>query len=86
MSQNRADDVSYVASELKSAAAQAGAAIHGTARRIGAETSDLGEQAYQQGARGAKYVTRNVEAQPLVALALAASIGFLVGLFVRRES
>jgi len=62
--------------EFKSAAQRAGATIQDTASKIGAETAELGEQVYEQGARGARYVSKNVEAQPLAALAIVG--GWLV--------
>ena len=71
--------------EFKSAAQRAGATIQDTASKIGAETAELGEQVYEQGARGARYVSKNVEAEPLAALAIVGAIGFVLGFLVGRD-
>jgi len=86
MSEERTEGHANAAGEFKSAARRTGAAIQDAASRIGAETSELGEQVYEQGARGARYVSRNVEAQPLAALAIVGAIGFLLGFVVGRLS
>jgi ElaB/YqjD/DUF883 family membrane-anchored ribosome-binding protein len=72
--------------EIKSAAGRAGTAMQDTARKIGAETSELGEQVYEQGARGARYVSRNVKAQPLAALAIVGAVGIVLGVLIGRLS
>ena len=74
------------AGEIKSAAGRAGAAIHDTACKMGAETCELGEQVYEQAARGARYVSQNFEAQPLAALAIVGAVGFLLGFFLGRKA
>ena len=86
MSEKSTESDANTAGEIKSAAGSAGAAIHETARKIGAETCELGEQVYEQGARGARYVSRNVEAQPFAALAIVGAVGFLLGFFVGRNA
>ena len=86
MSEKRTEGHADTAGEIKSAAQRAGAAIQDTASKIGAETSELGEQVYEQGARGARYVSRNVEAQPLAALAIVGAVGFLLGFLAGRLS
>jgi len=85
MSDKITESVANTAGEIKSAAGRAGAAIHDTARTIGAETCELGEHVYEQGARGARYVSRNFEAQPLAALAIVGAVGFLLGFFMGRN-
>ena len=85
MGENPTEGDPNIAGEIKSAVGRAGAALHDTARKIGAETSELGEQLYEQGARGARYVSRNVEAQPLAALAIAGAVIFLLGFLVGRR-
>lgn len=86
MSEKRTEAYANTAGEIKSAAGRAGAAIQDTASKIGAETSELREQVYEQGARGGRYVSRNVEAQPLAALAIVGAVGFLLGFLVGRLS
>jgi len=58
MSEKHTESDASTTGDIKSAAERAGAAIHDTARKIGARTSELGEQVYEQGARGARYVSR----------------------------
>jgi ElaB/YqjD/DUF883 family membrane-anchored ribosome-binding protein len=86
MSEKRTEGYTDIVGEIQSAAGRAGTAIHDTASKIGAETSELGEQVYEQGARGARYVSRNVEAQPLAALAIGVAVGFLLGFLAGRLS
>jgi ElaB/YqjD/DUF883 family membrane-anchored ribosome-binding protein len=83
--EHHSEDHANTADEIKSAARRAGAAIQGTASKIGAETAELGEQVYEQGARGARYVSKNVEAQPLAALAIVGAIGFVLGFLAGRR-
>jgi hypothetical protein len=75
MSEKRTGSDVNISEEITSAAGRAGAAVHNTARKIGTETSELGEQAHERAARGARYVSRSVEAQPLAALAIIGAVG-----------
>ena len=86
MSEKHTESNDGTIGDIKSAAERAGSAIHDTARKIGAETSEIGEQVYEQGARGARYVSRNVEAQPIAALVIVGAVGFLLGYLVGRTS
>ena len=83
--EHHSEDHANTVDEMKSAARRAGAAIQDTASKIGAETAELGEQVYEQGARGARYVSKNVEAQPLTALPIVGAIGFVLGLLAGRR-
>ena len=86
MSEKRTESDANISEEITSAAGRAGAGVHSTARKIGTGTSELGEQAHEQGACGVRYVSRNVEAQPLAALAIVGAVGFLLGYLVGRTS
>jgi ElaB/YqjD/DUF883 family membrane-anchored ribosome-binding protein len=86
MSEKRTGSDANISEEITICAGRAGAAALNTARKIGTETSELSKQAYEQGARGAHYVSRNAEAQPHAALAIVGAVGFLLGYLVGRTS
>jgi ElaB/YqjD/DUF883 family membrane-anchored ribosome-binding protein len=86
MDNNDADGEQDTAAALKPDGEQAGTGMHDTARRIGGEAAEMGERVYEQGARGARYVGRHVEAQPLASLAIVGAVGFLLGFLVGQRS
>jgi len=86
MSEQHTERDASAAGDTVPAAERAAAAICDTAYRIGAGTSELGSQIYEQGVRSARNVSRSVEAQPLVAVAIAGALGFLLGYFLGRTA
>jgi ElaB/YqjD/DUF883 family membrane-anchored ribosome-binding protein len=86
MSEERSQGQANPRGEIKSAAQRAGATMQDTANKLATETSELGEQVYEQAARGTRYVSNNIEAQPLAAMAIVGAIGFVLGFFVGRRS
>jgi ElaB/YqjD/DUF883 family membrane-anchored ribosome-binding protein len=73
-------------SELIAAAlSEAGSRFRGGARGVGAEASHLGQEAARLGNDALRRLTDEVEQRPLVMLAIAAGLGFLVGIAGRRR-
>jgi ElaB/YqjD/DUF883 family membrane-anchored ribosome-binding protein len=64
---------------------EAGTRFRGGARGVGAEASHLGQEAARLGNDALKRLTNEVEQRPLVMLAVAAGLGFLVGIAGRRR-
>jgi len=86
MSEQHTERDASAGGETVPAAERAAAAICDAAHSIGAGTRELGEQIYEQGVRSARNVSRNVEAQPLAAVAIAGALGFLLGFFLGRTA
>jgi ElaB/YqjD/DUF883 family membrane-anchored ribosome-binding protein len=73
-------------SELIAAAlSEAGSRFRGGARGVGAEASHFGQEAARLGNDALRRLTDEVEQRPLVMLAIAAGLGFLVGIAGRRR-
>jgi ElaB/YqjD/DUF883 family membrane-anchored ribosome-binding protein len=64
---------------------EAGSRFRGGARGVSAEASHLGEEAARLGNDALRRLTNEVEQRPLVMLAVAAGLGFLVGIAARRH-
>jgi ElaB/YqjD/DUF883 family membrane-anchored ribosome-binding protein len=73
-------------SELITAAlSEAGNRFRGGARGLSAEASYLGDEAARLGNDAMRRLSNEVEQRPLVMLAVAAGLGFLVGIAARRH-
>jgi ElaB/YqjD/DUF883 family membrane-anchored ribosome-binding protein len=64
---------------------EAGSRFRGGARGVGAEASHLGHEAARLGNDALRRLSDEVEHRPLVMLAVAAGLGFLVGIAGRRR-
>jgi ElaB/YqjD/DUF883 family membrane-anchored ribosome-binding protein len=64
---------------------EAGSRFRGGARGVGAEASHLGQEAARLGNDALRRLSNEVEQRPLVMLAVAAGLGFLVGIAGRRR-
>ena len=64
---------------------EAGSRVRGGARGVSAEASHLGQEAARLGNNALRRLTDEVEQRPLVMLAVAAGLGFLVGIAGRRR-
>ena len=64
---------------------EAGSRFRGGARGVGAEASHLGQEAARLGNDALRRLSDEVEQRPLVMLAVAAGLGFLVGIAGRRR-
>jgi len=60
-------------------------ALREACRGASAAISDLSGEAYQIGSRTGARVSRQVEAQPMTSLLVAASIGLIAGVFLARR-
>jgi len=68
--------ITEFAGTAQDAAVQGINTIRDTAIGTGKQISDTAAKAYQQGTQAADYVSRNTAEQPLLALLLAAAIGY----------
>jgi ElaB/YqjD/DUF883 family membrane-anchored ribosome-binding protein len=59
--------------------------ISDASRKATAAVKELGDSAYQFGSRTGARVARQVEAQPMPSVLLAASLGLLIGLLLARR-
>ena len=64
---------------------EAGSRFRGGARGVGAEASHLGHEAARLGNDALRRLSDEVEQRPLVMLAVAAGLGFLIGIAGRRR-
>lgn len=80
-----AQTVSDLAGKAQTAAAQAGSTIRDAATETGRQASDAAAKAYQQGAQAADYVSRSTAEQPLMALLVAAAIGYALAYLIHRR-
>ena len=60
-------------------------ALRDASRGATAAVSELGEGAYQAGARTGAQIARQVEAQPMTSVILAASLGLVAGVLLARR-
>ena len=67
------------------AAAEAGAAVRDATEKLATAAGELGARARAEGERYGKEVVRQVEAQPVTSLAIAAMAGLLAGMFLARR-
>jgi len=62
-----------------------GEALQDASRKATAAVSDLGKSAYDVGTKARDEMSRQVEAQPMMAVLVAASLGLLTGLLLARR-
>ena len=67
------------------AAAEAGAAVRDATEKLASAAGELGARARAEGERYGKEIVRQVEAQPVTSLAIAAMAGLLAGMFLARR-
>jgi ElaB/YqjD/DUF883 family membrane-anchored ribosome-binding protein len=60
-------------------------ALREACRGASAAISELSEEAYQLGSQTGARISRQVEAQPMTSLLVAASIGLVAGVFLARR-
>jgi ElaB/YqjD/DUF883 family membrane-anchored ribosome-binding protein len=60
-------------------------ALRDAGRGASAAVSDLGGGAYQAGARTGAQIARQVEAQPMTSVVIAASLGLVAGILLARR-
>ncbi len=70
---------------LRENARQAMDALREAGRGASAAVSELGGGAYQAGARTGAQIVRQVEAQPMTAVVVAASLGVVAGVLLARR-
>jgi ElaB/YqjD/DUF883 family membrane-anchored ribosome-binding protein len=61
-------------------------ALRDAGRGASAAVSELGDGAYQAGARTGARIARQVEAQPMTSVIVAASLGLIAGVLLARRS
>jgi ElaB/YqjD/DUF883 family membrane-anchored ribosome-binding protein len=70
---------------LRESARATSDALREACRGASAAISDLSEEAYQIGSQTGARISRQVEAQPMTSLLVAASIGLVAGVFLARR-
>jgi ElaB/YqjD/DUF883 family membrane-anchored ribosome-binding protein len=77
------DATSFVG--LRESARATSDALREACRGASAAISELSEEAYQIGSQTGARISRQVEAQPMTSLLVAASIGLVAGVFLARR-
>jgi ElaB/YqjD/DUF883 family membrane-anchored ribosome-binding protein len=70
---------------LRESARATSDALREACRGASAAISDLSEEAYQIGSQTGARISRQVEAQPMTSLLVAASVGLIAGVFLARR-
>lgn len=63
-----------------------GATVQDTARKLGAQAAEVGEQVYRQAVDAGRYAGRQVEEQPWAAVIATGLCGLLLGFLLGRGS
>jgi ElaB/YqjD/DUF883 family membrane-anchored ribosome-binding protein len=71
-----AETASDLAGKARSAAADASNRVQDAAVETSKQAADLASKTYKQGMAASDYVSRNTAEQPLVALLIAAAVGY----------
>jgi ElaB/YqjD/DUF883 family membrane-anchored ribosome-binding protein len=79
------DKASEWAGRAKNASAATISTIQGAAREASTRVSDLATETYKQGASAGEYVSRSTAEQPLLALLLAAAVGYAIAFLLHRR-
>ena len=74
-----------VLSSLRESARLTGDALYDAGYKASAAVKEFGDSAYQAGSRAGARVARQVEAQPMTAALIAASIGLVIGVLLPRR-
>src|SRR5215469_16022904 len=79
------DKATDLAQRASTAGAQAVDVVQGAARDVGRQASQGASAVYQQGARAGESVSRYTAEQPLMALLIAAAIGYGIAYLIHRS-
>jgi hypothetical protein len=79
------ETVSDLAGRVQNTSAATLNTLQGTAKEAGTRVSDLAAETCKQGAAAGEYLSRTTAEQPLLALLLAATVGYAIAYLVHRR-
>jgi ElaB/YqjD/DUF883 family membrane-anchored ribosome-binding protein len=79
------EKASDLAGKARTTAAEAGNTIRGAAIEASKKVSDVAAETHRQGVKAGDYLSRRTAEQPLLALALAVTVGYAIAYLVHRR-
>ena len=79
------EKASDMAGKVRTTAAEAGNTIRDTAIDAGKKVSDVAAETHKQGMKAGDYISQRTAEQPLLALLLAATVGYGIAYLVHRR-
>jgi hypothetical protein len=80
-----AKTVSDLAGKARTASIEAGSTVKSAAIEAGKQVGDAAAKTYRQGVQASEYVSRNTAEQPLLALLIAAAVGYGIAYMIHRR-
>jgi hypothetical protein len=74
-----------LAGKARTTAAEAGNTIQDAAIEVGRKVSDVAAETHKQGVKAGEYLSQSTAEQPLLALLLAAAVGYAIAYLVHRR-